>query len=193
MPGIIVNIGLIKNLVGIFPCNIMGNLNKLLAKPILSPFRVPSLSKEKTDTKLAIKQKCCQGRYAVSWEDKKGSIPGWLLEVTSSLSNGCDLSRSELPSRLIEFIFCVKIADSVSTIGSELRFLLGFCFFGARCVVGGCVCGEEEEVLKSSCLRKIMLSLELTFFDLPLFPGFLLALSLQYSRHLKMYFNHCMK
>ena len=41
------------------------------------------------------------------------------------------------------------------------------------------MCGEEEEVLKMSCLRKIMLSLDLTLFDLPLFPGFLLALSLQ--------------
>ena len=34
MPGVIVNIGLIKNLVGIFPCNIMENLNKLLANPM---------------------------------------------------------------------------------------------------------------------------------------------------------------
>ena len=39
VPGIIVNIGLIKNLVGIFPCNIMGNLNKLLANPMGRPWK----------------------------------------------------------------------------------------------------------------------------------------------------------
>ena len=63
------------------------------------PFRGSQFKQEKTDTKLVVKiqQNCSQGRYAVSWEDKKGSIPELAVGVTSSLSNGRDLSKARLP------------------------------------------------------------------------------------------------
>ena len=45
-------------------------------------------------------------------------------------------------------MFCIRIADSVSTIGSELSFYWLLFIWCQMCGWGLCVCGEEEEVLK---------------------------------------------
>ena len=51
-------------------------------------------------------------------------------------------------------LFCVRIADSVSTIGSELSFYWVLFLWCQMCGWGLCVCGEEEEVLKMKLLEE---------------------------------------
>ena len=84
---------------------------------------------------------------------RRAPSQSWLLEVTSSLSNGCDLSKSRLPLT-DRVLFCVRIADSVSTIGFELSFYWVLFLWCQMCGWGLCVCGEEEEVLKMKLLEE---------------------------------------
>ena len=84
---------------------------------------------------------------------RRAPSQSWLLEVISSLSNGCDLSKSRLPLT-DRVLFCVRIADSVSTIGSELSFYWVLFLWCQMCGWGLCVCGEEKEVLKMKLLEE---------------------------------------